>query len=154
MLAVPRFPLALAQITHAKMVHSLAPTFTRPILQLNVIITDHGRPQVNKRLLPHRHYLLQVSLFSLVSETWEKCYSLSERFCFDPPTPPYNGGEYNWNTAFVGGLTPYNTLVTYTCGLGRRLANYTDNDIIFYDSIDLRCEWDRTWSPNGPVRIW
>ena len=113
-----------------------------------------GGPRFRKRLLPHRHDLLQVSLFSLVSETWEKCYSLSERFCFDPPTPPYNGGEYNWNTAFVGGLTPYNTLVTYTCGLGRRLANYTDNDIIFYDSIDLRCEWDRTWSPNGPVRIW
>ena len=63
MLAVPRFPLALAQITHAKMVPSLALTFTRPILQLNVIITDHGRPQVNKRLLPHRHCLLQVSLW-------------------------------------------------------------------------------------------
>ena len=149
-LEVPQFLLVLAQITHAKRVPSLGLTLTRHILQLNVTEMVLGRPQVWRKRFIASHSEYKANM-SLVSEIWEQCYSLSERFCFDPPTPPFNGGQYDWNTAFIGGFTPYNTFVTYTCGLGRQLVKYTPNDTIFYDSIDLHCEWNRTWTPTGPV---
>ena len=45
-LVVPQFLLALAQITHAKMVLSLVRTLTRHILPLNAIEMVLGRLQV------------------------------------------------------------------------------------------------------------
>ena len=100
------------------------------------------------------HIISKFLHFNILLEIWDTCYSPSERFCFDPPPPPFNGGKFDWNTAHTGGFTPYNTFVTYTCGLGRKLVKYTPNDTIVYDSIDLHCEWNRTWTPAGPVCEW
>ena len=89
-----------------------------------------------------------------ISEIWDKCYSPSERFCFDPPPAPFNGGKSDWDAiSYTGGKTPYNTYVNYSCGLGRKLVKYTPNDTIVYDSIELHCEWNRTWTPVGPVSV-
>ena len=82
--------------------------------------------------------------------------SLSERFCFDPPEPAFNGGVSTWNSAlFKGSRTPYGTQVVYSCGLGRKLFKYTENDTIIYDQQVLSCAWDRTYRyhPWSPVRI-
>ena len=88
----------------------------------------------------------QCNLMSISSTT-----CVSERFCFDPPEPAYNGGRSTWNPRFKGSKTPFGTQVEYSCGLGRRLHHYTENDTIIYDSKTLTCSWDRTWSPSEPV---
>ena len=88
---------------------------------------------------------------SFANIEWERCYHPSERFCFDPPEPPYNGGISDWNEAmYNGSRTPYGTKVTYSCGLGRKLLEYTDNGTRLFDSIEYNCEWDRTWEPPNP----
>ena len=105
-------------------------------------------------LIENFHYkygLLPLTICTYILEIWDRCYSPSERFCFDPPPPPFNGGKYDWNTGYKGARTPYNTYVNYTCGPGRKLVKYTPNDTIVYDSIKLHCEWNRTWTPVGPV---
>ena len=59
--------------------------------------------------------------------------SLSERFCFEPPEPAFNSGVSMWNSAlFKGSRTPYGTQIVYSCGLGRKLFKYTENDTIIY----------------------
>ena len=78
---------------------------------------------------------------------WQKCFHPTERFCFDPPDPPYNGGQYDWNNVYEGSKTPYSTMVTYTCGLGRKLIKYTNNGTIQMDKQELTCQWDQTWYP-------
>ena len=77
----------------------------------------------------------------------------SERLCFDPPAPPYNGGESDWDMdAYEGGRTPFDTVVAYTCGLGRKLAKYLDDGSrLLYDSKTFRCEWNRIWTPAEAV---
>ena len=77
----------------------------------------------------------------------------SERLCFDPPAPPYNGGQSDWNkNAYEGTRTPFGTVVTYTCGLGRKLAKYmNDGSRLLYDSKTFRCEWNRIWTPAEAV---
>ena len=88
---------------------------------------------------------------SFAGAEWDKCYNPSERYCFDPPAPPYNGGKSDWNAAlYNGSRTPYGTKVTYSCGLGRKLLEYTDNGTRLFDSIEYNCEWDRTWEPPNP----
>jgi hypothetical protein len=78
--------------------------------------------------------------------------TISERYCFDPPTPAFNGGKYNWNTAlYNGSRTPYYTDVIYSCDIGRKLFQYTPNNTIEYDSKTLSCQWDQTWAPDEPV---
>ena len=75
----------------------------------------------------------------------------SERFCFDPPEPAFNGGVYTWNSAlFSGSKTPYGTQVVYSCGLGRKLFKYTENDTIISTHQVLACAWDRTWHLETP----
>ncbi len=83
---------------------------------------------------------------------WERCYQPSERTCFDPPAPAFNGGKYNWNKAvFEGGKTPYLTQVIYSCELGRKLHKYMANETLVYDNKTLTCQWNRTYTPVGPV---
>ena len=82
---------------------------------------------------------------SFANIEWERCYHPSERFCFDPPEPPYNGGIRDWNEAmYNGSRTPYGAKVTYSCGLGRQLLQYTYDDEILYNSTQYECQWDRT----------
>ncbi len=82
----------------------------------------------------------------------ERCYHPTERFCFDPPSPAFNGGKYDWNAVhFNGSRTPYSTDVKYTCDLGRKLLRYTQNGSYTYDNMTLHCEWNRTWTPERPV---
>ena len=86
---------------------------------------------------------------SFAAPEWDQCYAPSERYCFDPPTPPYNGGKSDWNEAsYKDSKTPYDTVVTYSCGLGRQLLEYTANDTKLHNSTQYKCEWDRTWSPD------
>ena len=86
---------------------------------------------------------------------WPKCQNPSERFCFDPPPPPYNGGVSDWNEkAYNGSRTPFGTVVTYGCGLGRRFAKYLDDGSrILYDAKSFRCEWSRAWTPAEAVGL-
>ena len=73
----------------------------------------------------------------------------SERFCFDPPDPPYKGVS-DWDReSLSGGKTPYETEVVYSCGHGRRFVNGTDSS---YSEKKFRCEWDGSWSPNDGVK--
>ncbi len=61
---------------------------------------------------------------------------------------PFNGGTSDWRSdLYSGGRTPYATRVTYSCGLGRKLARYTANATVFDDAQTMECKWDRTWSP-------
>ena len=76
----------------------------------------------------------------------------SERFCFDPPDPPYKG-ESDWDGgSYSGGKTPFETEVVYSCGTGRRFvrqeANGTESS---YSEKKFRCEWDGSWSPKDEV---
>ena len=142
-------------------------------------------------------------------DDWAHCYHPSERFCFDPPVVPYNGGQgcdsiafkaiflaefqgiinkfvhfklpfgqfsmfiyrsaqnygmegcngqngchtqSDWNEAqYSGSRTPYATVVTYTCGLGRQLFEYLPDETVMYDTANYTCQWDRTWFPETPV---
>ena len=84
-------------------------------------------------------------------DDWAHCFHPSERFCFDPPAVPYNGGLSSWNEAqYSGARTPYATVVTYSCDLGRKLFNYSSEKTIMYDSANYTCQWDRTWAPETP----
>ena len=60
--------------------------------------------------------------------------------------------QSDWNEAlYKGARTPYATVVTYSCGLGRKLFNYDTADTIEYDTANFTCQWDRTWFPEGQV---
>ena len=52
---------------------------------------------------------------------------------------------------YNGSRTPYGTKVTYSCGLGRQLLQYTYDDEILYNSTQYECQWDRTWYPEREV---
>ncbi len=81
-------------------------------------------------------------------------YLRIERYCFDPPDVPFNGGQSDWNTVYKGAKTPYSTVVTYSCGLGRKLFKYDANGTAStMDSQALTCQWDQTWSPDKVCRI-
>ena len=77
----------------------------------------------------------------------------TERFCFDPPDPPYKGAS-DWDMqSYSGGQTPFETEVVYSCGQGRRFvgqgANGTES---LYSEKKFRCEWDGSWSPKEEVK--
>ena len=75
-----------------------------------------------------------------------------ERFCFDPPDPPYKG-EWDWDRqTYSGGLTPFETEVSYSCGQGRRFVRREKNGAeSFYLEKKFKCEWDGSWSPKDQV---
>ena len=75
-----------------------------------------------------------------------------ERFCFDPPDPPYKG-EWDWDRqTYSGGLTPFETEVAYSCGQGRRFVRRGKNGAeSFYSEKKFKCEWDGSWSPKDQV---
>ena len=52
---------------------------------------------------------------------------------------------------YNGSRTPYGTKVTYSCGVGRQLLQYTYDDEILYNSTQYECQWDRTWYPEREV---
>ncbi len=82
-------------------------------------------------------------------DVWDRCYDPSERTCSDPPSPAFNGGLYDWQSGlYSGGRTPYATEVTYSCGAGRKIFTYDENDnITTSDSQKLACQWTRIWEP-------
>ncbi len=87
-----------------------------------------------------------------LSGDWETCYHPTERLCYDPPYPSYNGGEYDWREEhFRGGKTPYSTVVTYTCGLGRKLFSTIGQSETIVDSLALTCKWDWTCNPSAVI---
>jgi len=47
---------------------------------------------------------------------------ISDRYCPDPPSPPENGGIYDWDVKMTG-FTVYNTKVSYTCDVARIFEN-------------------------------
>ena len=75
-----------------------------------------------------------------------------ERFCFDPPDPPYKG-EWDWDRqTYSGGLTPFETEVSYSCGRGRRFVRREKNGAeSFYSEKKFKCDWDGSWSPKDQV---
>ena len=59
----------------------------------------------------------------------------------------------------MDGVTPYNTTVFYSCDIARQLLNTsisTGYGVNFtealYDFYPLKCEWNKTWSPEKEVR--
>ena len=78
-----------------------------------------------------------------------------ERFCFDPPDPPYKG-EWDWDRqTYSGGLTPFETEVAYSCGQGRRFVRRGKNGAeSFYSEKKFKCEWDGSWSPKDQVHAY
>ena len=76
---------------------------------------------------------------------------LLERFCFDPPQPPW-GGESDWDDgSYSGGQTPFETEVTYSCGFGKHFIKYTENGTVHYDKKTIKCHWNTTWMPEELV---
>ena len=81
--------------------------------------------------------------------------TLTERYCQDPDPPSTNGGLSDWNTDMKD-VTPFNTIVTYSCDTARQLMNssaenYTSIYNAIYPSQTRVCQWDQTWFPAEPV---
>ena len=104
--------------------------------------------------------MASFDLQCLPDGSWEnlpdkRCIDPLERYCPDPPVPPFNGGLTTWPLA-LSTVTPYAYKVTYTCDEARKLRklDFLPNATVievFYDSVELTCEWNQTWSPPGPV---
>ena len=81
--------------------------------------------------------------------------SLLERYCPDPPEPHENGGQYDW-TDDLHLVTPYDTIVTYSCDVARQFLNtsWTNYSSIYHAIFPTQirhCEWNMTWSPYTDV---
>ena len=75
----------------------------------------------------------------------------SERFCSDPPDPPFRGVS-DWDREqYSGGRTPHETEVTYSCGLGMRFTRRGSKEL--YSEKKFRCQWDGSWSPKDEVSM-
>ena len=78
----------------------------------------------------------------------------TERYCPDP-LPPIDGLS-DWDSvAFGGGNTLYGQLVTYSCGLGRKLKrNWIQNGTQMEDLVPshgINCQWNKEWDPSDQV---
>ena len=66
----------------------------------------------------------------------------------------HNTIQSDWNEAmYNGSRTPYATVVTYSCALGRKLFKYLPDETVMYDKANYTCQWDRTWYPETQVGI-
>ena len=78
-------------------------------------------------------------------------FFFSERFCSDPPDPPYRGVS-DWDGGqYSDGRTPHKTEVTYSCGLGMRFTRRGSKEL--YSEKKFRCQWDGSWSPADEVSM-
>ncbi len=103
--------------------------------------------------------MLPIVRFSYNAVRFEGHYYLviAERYCPDPPVPVENGGLYDWRENMAG-VTPYDTIVTYTCDIARQFLNASiENYTSVYDTVypiqKRRCEWNQTWTPYEEVVI-
>ena len=65
--------------------------------------------------------------------------------CPDPHEPDINGGIYDWNKEKLqNNRSPFNSLVTYSCGAGAKFENTEDKDE--NRTKTFVCQWNQTWT--------
>ena len=71
-------------------------------------------------------------------------FSTPDVECDFPPDPP-EGGKHSWTSP---NKPSFGSTVTYSCDIARKLAEtVTGGNIIFHETQDLVCQWNKTWSP-------